>query len=757
MKQVRFDVSNANVYSNSLSLSVIITFFLAASPVHIPKLTIDTSVGKLSPPVVWMPLSNICSVAESVTPTLSPSSSRPDTESTKAVVLSKKQRQRRNRKERLLSASTANSPLSATSVGINVESIPVAAISPPLSLGKNAEKSSSSALIDVTPPPPLLRASPTSFLPMKPTTSKLVETGKKSDRSLSKPHSPLVRLNNSGSKKSFLSTSKPSASGRVSPLSKKRETVVTSQNTLRKVTELTKYGKRTMEVTIAPNQDTLSTTSSNIKSTSPPPVSPLKSTAQYPKEKKIIFSADPNTEGENSQTPKLLGKEKVEVGSVAVSEEQILALSPTTTAASATSPDMIQIDASSSSSSSSSTSSSSVFNECWIVTPQTGKLEFINIDESLTLARNNFPKVFLDSHYRSARNPSFVKDMLSGRGRGHSDPYSGSPSLPNSPTDFVSSDNVDHLLSAQLEELFSLNLFVHLPHGGIIFKGYFDRLVDWSFPLGSIVALSRETGKVAFIKDNTSPSAFVEHQVSLHLGDHANIVRYNWYGNLPNHRYPHQLWYSVSEYFSQGTLLNLILDRTRPSDWASRQCLFLDLMTGLQFMHSKGVAHRKISPENLFITDDGHLKIGNLDNSVINASPGTLVAVEYPSPLENQYFVAPEINAARSLMHSHLVPNNNVLLADPYKADIFSAGIILYLLKFGNTPWVFADPHLDRNYAYFKRNWTLVKNNWTVLMDARVAELIAGMLSDSSSRWTMDRIFKDEWFKGLNEVCAHRL
>lgn len=39
------------------------------------------------------------------------------------------------------------------------------------------------------------------------------------------------------------------------------------------------------------------------------------------------------------------------------------------------------------------------------------------------------------------------------------------------------------------------------------------------------------------------------------------------------------------------------------------ECCFKQILTGVQYLHSQGVAHRDIKPENLFFDTKGHLKV----------------------------------------------------------------------------------------------------------------------------------------------------
>lgn len=39
------------------------------------------------------------------------------------------------------------------------------------------------------------------------------------------------------------------------------------------------------------------------------------------------------------------------------------------------------------------------------------------------------------------------------------------------------------------------------------------------------------------------------------------------------------------------------------------ECCFKQILNGVEYLHSQGVAHRDIKPENLFFDTKGHLKV----------------------------------------------------------------------------------------------------------------------------------------------------
>ena len=92
--------------------------------------------------------------------------------------------------------------------------------------------------------------------------------------------------------------------------------------------------------------------------------------------------------------------------------------------------------------------------------------------------------------------------------------------------------------------------------------------------------------------------------------------------------------------------------------------IFVQLLLGLQHIHSKNIIHRDLKPENIMITKDNRAKILDLgcgfklekDRDMDNCKIGTL------------YYMAPELTEKKDY---------------GTKVDVWSAGVILYELCTG--------------------------------------------------------------------------
>ncbi|XP_021743788.1 CBL-interacting serine/threonine-protein kinase 8-like isoform X2 [Chenopodium quinoa] len=126
--------------------------------------------------------------------------------------------------------------------------------------------------------------------------------------------------------------------------------------------------------------------------------------------------------------------------------------------------------------------------------------------------------------------------------------------------------------------------------------------------------------------------------------------------------------YIILEYITGGELFDKIAHRGRLSEVEART-YFQQLIDGVEFCHSKGVYHRDLKPENLLLDSQGNLKISDFGLSAQPPEGVSLLKTTCGTP----NYVAPEV-----LNHKGY---------DGALADIWSCGIILYVLMAGYLPF----------------------------------------------------------------------
>nr|KYP53595.1 CBL-interacting serine/threonine-protein kinase 6 [Cajanus cajan] len=112
---------------------------------------------------------------------------------------------------------------------------------------------------------------------------------------------------------------------------------------------------------------------------------------------------------------------------------------------------------------------------------------------------------------------------------------------------------------------------------------------------------------------------------------------------------------------------------------------FHQLISAVDFCHSRGVFHRDLKPENLLLDDNGNLKVSDFGLTAFTEHLGQdgLLHTTCGTPA----YVSPEVIAKKGY--------------DGAKADIWSCGVILYVLLAGFLP--FQDDNLVAMYKKIYR------------------------------------------------------
>lgn len=185
--------------------------------------------------------------------------------------------------------------------------------------------------------------------------------------------------------------------------------------------------------------------------------------------------------------------------------------------------------------------------------------------------------------------------------------------------------------------------------------------------------------------------------------------------------------YFVMEYVKGGELFNKVAKGKLKEDVARKY--FQQLICAVDYCHSRGVSHRDLKPENLLLDENGNLKVSDFGLSALAESKRQdgLLHTTCGTPA----YVAPEVINRKGY--------------DGSKADIWSCGVILYVLLAGYLP--FHDTNLMEMYRKIgKADFKFP--NWFA---PEVRKLLSKILDPNpSTRISMAKIMENSWFrKGL--------
>lgn len=178
----------------------------------------------------------------------------------------------------------------------------------------------------------------------------------------------------------------------------------------------------------------------------------------------------------------------------------------------------------------------------------------------------------------------------------------------------------------------------------------------------------------------------------------------------------------VLDYCQGGELFDVIVDHGYiPVDTALDY--FQQLVYALEFCHGRGICHRDIKLDNVLISDDGRLKLGDFGMSCLYF-PQSLLQTACGSP----HYCAPEVL--------------NEDLYNGYAADIWSLGVVLFTMITGGLP--FDDENMCRLLTKIRSASFYMPRQ----VPDDIASLIKRMLDpDPTTRITLSEIKQTCWFK----------
>ena len=210
--------------------------------------------------------------------------------------------------------------------------------------------------------------------------------------------------------------------------------------------------------------------------------------------------------------------------------------------------------------------------------------------------------------------------------------------------------------------------------------------------------------------------------------DHPSIIKlYEIYEDTRN-------IYLVMEECTGGELFDRIISRVESGKmYTEKQAtkIFQQMISAICYCHSQGICHRDLKPENiLFLTKDEDSPIKVIDFGLSRVTADLKKEgkqAHMTTRVGTAYYVSPEV------------------LQGYYdeKCDVWSAGVLLYILLSGDPPFNGAnDNEIYRCIA--KRKYSFPDNEWKNISH-EAKDLIQHMLCDHDKRYTAAQVLEHPW------------
>jgi serine/threonine protein kinase len=192
-----------------------------------------------------------------------------------------------------------------------------------------------------------------------------------------------------------------------------------------------------------------------------------------------------------------------------------------------------------------------------------------------------------------------------------------------------------------------------------------------------------------------------------------------------------ELIYLVMEYCALGELFSFI-EYSALNAFVARR-LFVQIVAGISYIHSKGIAHRDLKPQNILLDASEHVKIADFGMGR-RVESHTLLS----TPCGSLFYAPPEILSHRRY--------------DGRAADIWSLGIVLHVMVTGNLPWKGTSEGAVI-HQIMQGTFALPGGLSPLLIDL----LVSMLRVDPAERLTIDQVAQHPWVTGsvdVPHVCA---
>jgi len=210
--------------------------------------------------------------------------------------------------------------------------------------------------------------------------------------------------------------------------------------------------------------------------------------------------------------------------------------------------------------------------------------------------------------------------------------------------------------------------------------------------------------------------------------DHPNIIKlYEVYES-------ERSLYLIMEECKGGEIFDRIIQHIQEKKMYSEKdaaIIFEQVMSCIAYCHNRNICHRDLKPENLL-----YLKAGDEKNNRIKVIDFGLSQAcdRLKTKVGTAYYVSPEILSGN---YTHL-------------CDIWSAGVILYILLSGDPPFNGANDNeiytkiAQMKFSFPERKWKNISN------DAK--DLLCHMIVPENERYTAEQVLAHPWFKNASDV-----
>jgi len=267
---------------------------------------------------------------------------------------------------------------------------------------------------------------------------------------------------------------------------------------------------------------------------------------------------------------------------------------------------------------------------------------------------------------------------------------------------------------------------------GQIGKGYFGKIYSVKVIKTGEMRACKQLSKLGIVDHKK-----LQREIDILMkADHPNIIKLYEYIETDSY------YYLMMEECKGGQLFNKIIEHVdNHKMYTEKEAaeIIKEIMSAIEYCHNNGICHRDLKPENLLYLKKGDEKDNPI--KIIDFGLGQNIDIKkiLSSKVGSLYYVSPEV------------------LAGKYneKCDIWSVGVILYMLLSGCAP--FNGPSKGVIYSKIKAmKFSFPDKKWSNI-SSEAKDLINHMLVPEAERYTAKQVLAHPWFKIVQEKKLEQL
>ncbi|KAI7882734.1 kinase-like protein [Lichtheimia hyalospora FSU 10163] len=192
-------------------------------------------------------------------------------------------------------------------------------------------------------------------------------------------------------------------------------------------------------------------------------------------------------------------------------------------------------------------------------------------------------------------------------------------------------------------------------------------------------------------------------------------------------------FYEIMEY-APNDLFNIVMSGKMTREEIA--CCWRQMLNGVQYLHSMGIAHRDLKLDNMMLDERGIVKLIDFGCAVVYKYPFEDKMHRSKGVCGSDPYIAPE---------QYTQPDY-----DPAASDLWSCAIVFICMTIRRFPWRIPRPSQDQSFKNFITPSTNGAARLFKLLPREARPIFARILeTDPTKRCSLDEILSDSWVNGI--------